>query len=67
LPEANSASENFTLIDQKGSVAFIASSSSGVVNPLYYYSQDMYKSLAYETYYKGIGDAIKTLHIKHQI
>lgn len=64
LPEANSASENFTLIDQKGSIAFIASSSSGVVNPLYYYSYDMYQSLAHETYHKGVGDAIKNTSYK---
>ncbi|MBI3519140.1 MAG: hypothetical protein HY062_07260 [Bacteroidetes bacterium] len=59
LPEANSTSENFTLIEKKGSIGFIASSSSGVVNPLYTFTQGMYESLAYETYYKGIGDAIK--------
>lgn len=59
LPESNSTSEVFTLIDQKGSIGFIASSSSGLVNTLYTYTEQIYKSLAYETYYKGVGDAIK--------
>lgn len=59
LPESNSTSENFTLIDQKGSIGFIASSSSGLVNTLSGYTNGIYKSIGYETYYKGIGDAIK--------
>lgn len=74
LPAGNSTSENFTLIDQKGSIGFIASSSAGIVNTLYSYTYDLYQSLAYETYYKGIGDAIKkvsylssSLPIKNQL
>ena len=63
-PAANSTSEAFTLIEEKGSIGFIASSSAGVVNTLYYYTNDLYKSLAYETYYKGIGDAIKNTSFK---
>lgn len=59
LPESNSTSENFTLIDQKGSIGFIASSSSGLVPTLYAYTEGIYKSLGYEMYYRGIGDAIK--------
>jgi hypothetical protein len=59
LPGSTSTSENFTLINEKGSIGFIASSSSGVVSSLYYFTQQMYKSFAYETYYKGIGDALK--------
>jgi hypothetical protein len=59
LPGSTSTSENFTLINEKGSIGFIASSSSGVVSSLYYFTQQMYKSFAYETYYKGIGDAVK--------
>lgn len=64
LPGSASTSENFTLIDQKGSIGFIASSSSGVVSALYYFTQAMYQSLAYETYYKGIGDALKNSSFK---
>ncbi len=64
LPGSSSTSENFTLIDEKGSIGFVASSSSGEVSSLYYYSQQMYKSLAYETYYKGVGDAIKNTSLK---
>ncbi|HRG01963.1 MAG TPA: C25 family cysteine peptidase [Bacteroidia bacterium] len=59
LPGSSSTSENFTLIDEKGSIGFIASSSSGLVSALYYYTDQMYKSLAYETYFGGVGDAIK--------
>ncbi|MCD6018119.1 MAG: hypothetical protein K0S53_1240 [Bacteroidetes bacterium] len=64
LPESNSTSEVFTLIDQKGSIGFIASSSSGLVGTLYNYTEGIYKSLAYETYYKGVGDAIKNSCLK---
>lgn len=64
LPDANSTSENFTLKDKQGSIGFIASSSAGVVNTLYYFSHDFYTSLAYETYYGGIGDAVKNTSAK---
>jgi hypothetical protein len=64
LPESNSTSEVFTLIPQKGSIGFIASSSSGLVSTLYNYTEGIYKSLAYETYYKGVGDAIKNTSFK---
>ncbi|MBC7695928.1 MAG: hypothetical protein H7141_10845 [Burkholderiales bacterium] len=64
LPESNSTSEVFTLIPNKGSIGFVASSSSGLVNTLRYYTEVMYKSLGYETYYKGIGDAVKNASYK---
>jgi hypothetical protein len=64
LPESNSTSEVFTLIPDKGSIGFIASSSSGLVSTLYYYTEGIYKSLGYETYFKGVGDAIKNTSIK---
>ena len=59
LPGGNSTSEKFTLINEKGSIGFIASSSIGEVGTLNNYSQYLYKALGYETYYKGVGDAIK--------
>ena len=59
LPEANSTSEVFTLVPNRGSIAFLASSSSGVVNTLRNYSGDFYTSITHESYYKGIGDAVK--------
>jgi hypothetical protein len=59
LPESNSASEKFTLINEKGSIAFIASSSLGLVNTLYNFTNYLYQGLGYQTYYKGIGDAVK--------
>lgn len=64
LPEANSTSEVFTLIDKKGSIGFIASSSAGVDYTLYIFSLGLYQSLTYETYYKGIGDAVKNTAFK---
>lgn len=60
LPDANSTSEVFTLIPNRGSIGFIASSSAGVVNTLYNFSRDFYSTLVSETYFKGIGDAVKT-------
>lgn len=60
LPDANSTSEVFTLIPNRGSIGFLASSSAGVVNTLYNFSKDFYTTIASETYYKGIGDAIKS-------
>ncbi|MES2513687.1 MAG: C25 family cysteine peptidase [Bacteroidota bacterium] len=67
LPEANSTSEAFTLIDKKGSIAFLASSSAGVVNTLHAFSGDFYTALSYECYYKGIGDAVKSSAYKTSI
>lgn len=64
LPGGNSTSEVFTLINEKGSIGFIASSSTGVTGPLNSYSQNIYKALGYETYYKGVGDAIKNTSYK---
>jgi hypothetical protein len=60
LPDANSTSEVFTLVPNRGSIAFLASSSAGVVNTLHNFSQDFYSTIASETYYKGIGDAVKS-------
>ena len=37
----------------------MASSSSGVVNTLQKFSKNFYTSLTHESYYKGIGDAVK--------
>lgn len=67
LPGSSSTSENFTLINEKGSIGFIASASAGEVSTLYYYTQAMYKALAYETYYKGVGDAIKNASYKNSL
>ncbi len=64
---ANSSSENFTMVQEKGSIGFIASASSGIVYPLNNYSSLLYKSLAYERYYQGIGDAIKNTCNKNAV
>ncbi len=59
LPGVTSSSENFTLIQNRGSIGFIASSSSGVESELSPLSTELYRSLAYYKYYRGIGDALK--------
>lgn len=58
-PGNTSTSENFVLIDKKGSIGFLASSSTGLTSTLFSFSDELYRSLAYKKYYKGIGDAIK--------
>lgn len=58
-PGYNSASEAFTMIKDKGSIGFIASSSAGVVSPLNIYSSEFYKAISYQRYAAGIGDAMK--------
>lgn len=56
---ANSTSEAFTLIEEKGSIGFIASAAVGLAPTLNSFSYKLYEGLAYETYFKGIGDAVK--------
>lgn len=57
--ESSSASEKFVLINEKGSIGFIASSSTGFANYLNSFSNQLYRSLGYNKYYGGIGDAVK--------
>ena len=63
--ETSSTSEDFTLINEKGSIAFIASSSTGYSAYLSLYTTDLYRSIALETYEKGIGDAVKNSCLKN--
>lgn len=56
---SNSTSERFTLYKDKGSIAFIAASSLGLSSYLNLFSSELYRSLAYYKYYKGVGDAIQ--------
>lgn len=58
-PATNSASENFVLADQKGAIAFLASSSLGIVYPLNAYSTEIYRAISYYQYNKGVGDIVK--------
>lgn len=64
-PASASTSEAFTFIDEKGTIGFIASSSIGIANTLHLYTSELYKSLASETYLKGVGDAIKNACLKN--
>lgn len=63
----NSASEKFIFIDQKGAIAFLASASLGVVYPLHAYSTEMYRSLAYYKYGKGVGDCVKNTCVANSL
>ncbi len=63
----NSTSENFTLIDKKGSICFIASSAVGLDQILDTYSSELYRSIAYDRYYLGVGDAVKNSCLKNSI
>lgn len=65
--ESISASEKFVLANEKGSISFIASSSTGVDYPLHSFSTELYKGIAYEKYNYGIGDAIKNSCLKNAI
>lgn len=64
---SNSTSEAFTLIEEKGSIGFIASAAVGLVPTLNNFSSKLYKSLAYDTYHKGIGDAVKNTCYKNSL
>ncbi len=59
-PGNTSTSENFALIDKKGSIGFLASSSTGLTNTLFSFSDELYRTLSYKKYYNGIGDAVKS-------
>ncbi len=58
-----SSSEAFTLIDQKGTIAYLGSVGEGIPGYLNIYSTDIYKSVGQVLYGKPIGDCIKwTVH-----
>ena len=55
LTTGKTLSENYVLIKNKGSIAFVASSHFGVVNYLNMLLSDMYNLIAHEDYGKSIG------------
>jgi hypothetical protein len=56
---AFSNSEKFVLINQKGTIAFIAAASLGFVNTLDYYSNSIYRAISQTKYNKGIGEIVQ--------
>ncbi len=64
---SNSTSESFTLYKDGGSIGFLASSSLGLTSTLHLFSTELYHSLAYYKYYKGVGDAIQQACFKNSL
>lgn len=57
--DAYSNSEKFVLINQKGTIAFIAAASLGFVNTLDFYSNALYRAISQTKYNKGIGEIVQ--------
>lgn len=52
-------SERFVFADQKGSIAFIATSSLSLPSGLRYFSENLYKNLTYKQYINTLGNYIR--------
>lgn len=52
-------SEDFVLIEEKGTIGFIASISEGYAFELFNYSNQLYKEIGYNNYGKSIGNSMK--------
>ena len=52
-------SEKYVLAPKSGSIAYLATSSFGVVGYLDIYTQKFYNNMSYENYGKGLGDIIR--------
>lgn len=59
LPSANSVSEKYVLIDNKGVIGFLSSVDFGLENTLDMYSAEFYRNLAYNNYGGSVGRSIK--------
>lgn len=57
--DAYSNSEKFVLINQKGTIAFIAAASLGFVNSLDFYSNAIYRAISQTKYNRGIGEIVQ--------
>jgi len=56
---ANSTSEEYVLIEDKGAIAFFAGVDLGTPSPLNVYASEFYKNLAYKNYKGSLGRSIK--------
>ena len=52
-------SEKFVLAPERGAIAYLSSSSYGVLNYLDIFTEQFYKSIASRQYGKGLGDIVK--------
>ncbi len=57
--DQNSTSEEFILIEDKGSIGFLASISLGIPAALNVFSDELYHQISYKSYGKPIGEIIK--------
>ncbi|HOH83011.1 MAG TPA: C25 family cysteine peptidase [Bacteroidales bacterium] len=57
--DQNSTSEEFVLIEDKGSIGFLASISLGIPAALNVFSDELYHQISYKNYGKPIGEIIK--------
>ncbi|MDG1477167.1 MAG: C25 family cysteine peptidase [Vicingaceae bacterium] len=63
---ANSTSEEYVLIDDKGAIAFFSSVDLGVSSVLNSYAGEFYRNLAYKNYKGSLGRSIKNTIINTQ-
>lgn len=63
---ANSTSEEYVIVDDKGAIAFFSSVDLGVTSVLNSYAREFYKNLAYKNYKEGLGRSIKNTIINTQ-
>lgn len=59
LPSANSTSEDYVLIDNRGTIGFLASVDLGLESYLVAYASQLYKKLTYSNYKGSIGENIR--------
>jgi hypothetical protein len=63
---ANSTSEEYVIIDDKGAIAFFSSVDLGVSSVLNSYAGEFYRNLAYKNYKGSLGRSIKNTIINTQ-
>ena len=59
LPTANSVSEDYVLIEDKGVIGFLASVDFGLSSYLNSYTSEFYRNLSYKNYGESVGKHIK--------
>ncbi len=62
-----SSSERFVLINQKGTIGFLAAASLGFVSNLNKYTQDVYDDISKYKYNKSIGEIVKDVCYKSSL
>ncbi len=60
LAGANSVSEQYVLIEDKGVIGFLASVNFGISTYLHAYSTELYKNISYKNYGGSVGNQIKS-------